>query len=170
MFAADALYDVKDLVVSPDGNTLLFALHPPMLPNVDDEDQPTWSLYKYDVKTKVVSPLMATETERELGHDVSPAFLPDGRIVFSSTRQVTSRQILLDEFKPQYTAQDEDRDGPTFNLHVMDAQGGNIEQISFNLSHDLSPTVLPDGHIVLRALGQPVRSQHVEFVSNASRW
>ncbi len=148
MFAADALYDVKDLVVSPDGNTLLFALHPPMLPNVDDEDQPTWSLYKYDIKTKVVSPLMATETERELGHDVSPAFLPDGRIVFSSTRQVTSRQILLDEFKPQYTAQDEDRDGPTFNLHVMDADGRNIQQISFNLSHDLSPTVLPDGHIV----------------------
>lgn len=147
-FGADAIYDVKDLAVSPDGNTLVFALHPPMLPNVDEEDQPTWSLYKYDVKTKALSPLMATEAERERGHDISPAFLPDGRIVFSSTRQVTSRQILLDEFKPQYTAQDEDRDGPTFNLHVMDLNGRNIEQVSFNLSHDLWPTVLPDGHIV----------------------
>jgi len=148
MFAADALYDVKDLAVSPDGNTLVFAVRPPMLPNVDEEDQPTWSLYKYDVKTKLVSPLMASAEQRELGHDINPAFLPDGRIVFSSTRQVMSRQILLDEFKPQYTAQDEDRDGPTFNLHVMDANGGNIEQISFNLSHDLSPTVMPDGQIV----------------------
>ncbi len=147
LFAADALYDVKDLVVSPDGNTLLFALHPPMLPNVDEEEQPTWSLYKYDVLTKTVSPLIQNEATRELGHDIAPAFLADGRIVFSSTRQVISRQILLDEFKPQYTAQDEDRDGPTFNLHVMDANGGNIEQISFNLSHDLWPTVLPDGHI-----------------------
>lgn len=148
LFAADAQYDVKDLVVSPDGNTLVFALHPPMLPNVDEDEQPTWSLYKYDLLTKTLSPLIQNEATRELGHDISPAFLADGRIVFSSTRQVISRQILLDEFKPQYTAQDEDRDGPTFNLHVMDANGSNIEQISFNLSHDLWPTVLPDGHIV----------------------
>ena len=148
LFAADALYDVKDLAVSPDGNTLVFSVHPPMRPNVDEDEQPTWSLYKYDVKTKQVSPLIANESQRELGHDIQPAFLPDGRIIFSSTRQTTSRQILLDEFKPQYTAQDEDRDGPTFNLHVMDIDGDNLTQISFNLSHDLAPTVLPDGNIV----------------------
>ena len=39
----------------------------------------------------------------------APHYLPDGRIVFSSTRQRQSRAILLDEGKPQFAAQDEDR-------------------------------------------------------------
>ena len=33
-------------------------------------------------------------------------------------------------------------------LHVMDADGRNIEQISFNQSHYLAPTVLADGKIL----------------------
>ena len=36
-----------------------------------------------------------------------PHYLPDGRIVFSSTRQRQSKAILLDEGKPQFAAQDE---------------------------------------------------------------
>ncbi|MEJ0008505.1 MAG: hypothetical protein WDM77_19620 [Steroidobacteraceae bacterium] len=40
-------------------------------------------------------------------NDVSPQFLPDGRVVFSSTRQRQSQAILLDEGKPQFIAQDE---------------------------------------------------------------
>src|SRR5690606_21715676 len=73
---------------------------------------------------------------------------PDGRIVFSSTRQRQSRAILLDENKPQFAAQDEDNREPAFNLHVMDADGTNINQISFNQSHDLDPAVLGNGKIV----------------------
>ncbi len=33
-------------------------------------------------------------------------------------------------------------------LHVMDANGANIHQISFNQSHDMDPSVLADGRIV----------------------
>ncbi|MDX1391512.1 MAG: hypothetical protein R3241_03960 [Rheinheimera sp.] len=148
IFAAGALYDVKDLVASPDGTTLLFALRAPALDNVPDELQPKWDLWRYDVLSKTVSPLIADPQLAQRGHDISPAFLADGRIIFSSTRQSTARQILLDEFKPQYTALDEDLAVSAFNLHVMNADGTGIEQLSFNLSHDLYPVVLPDGHIL----------------------
>ncbi|HEX5792824.1 MAG TPA: hypothetical protein VFY01_06075, partial [Rheinheimera sp.] len=128
--------------------TLLFALRAPALDNVPEELQPKWDLWRYDVATKTVSPLIADPQLAQRGHDISPAFLPDGRIVFSSTRQSTSRQILLDEFKPQYTALDEDLNAPAFNLHIINADGSGISQLSFNLSHDLYPVVLDDGHIL----------------------
>ncbi len=56
------------------------------------------------------------------GQDVSPHYLPDGRILFSSTRQRQSKAILLDEGKPQFEAQTESRNEPQFVLHVMDAR------------------------------------------------
>src|SRR3989440_4630512 len=44
-------------------------------------------------------------------------YLPDGRIVFSSTRQTQSQGILLDEGKPQFAAQDEARDRKSTRLN-----------------------------------------------------
>ena len=38
------------------------------------------------------------------GHDVGAHYLPDGRIVFASTRQIATQSILLDEGRPQYQA------------------------------------------------------------------
>lgn len=148
LFDGDQLYDVKDLTASPDGLTLLFALRAPELANTPDELQPKWDLWRYDVLSKTLQPVISEPQQAQRGHDISPAFLPDGRIVFSSTRQTRSRQILLDEFKPQYTALDEDLATPTFNLHVMNADGSGIEQLSVNLSHDLHPVVLDDGLIL----------------------
>lgn len=145
---AGAPYDVKDIVVSPDGESLLFALRPPELADVDDELQPSWSLWRYSRSTDTVAPVITDPLLAEQGHDINPAFLADGRIVFSSSRQQKARQILLDEFKPQYSGLHEDLQGPAFNLHVMNADGTDIEQISFNLSHDLYPVVLADGHIL----------------------
>jgi hypothetical protein len=148
IFAEGALYDVKDIVASPDGTTLLFALRAPALENVPDELQPKWDLWRYDVQSRTVSPVIADPQLAQRGHDINPAFLPDGRIIFSSTRQTTSRQILLDEFKPQYTALEEDLNVAAFNLHVINADGTGISQLSFNLSHDLYPVLLDDGHIL----------------------
>jgi len=76
---------------------------------------------------------------------VSPHYLPDGRIVFSSTRQTQSQAILLDENKPQFSAQDEARTEPAFVLEVMNADGTGVHQISFNQSHDRDATVLANG-------------------------
>src|SRR6185503_19985508 len=59
-----------------------------------------------------------------------------------------SKAVLIDEGKPQFAAEDEDRNEHAFVLHVMNADGSNIHQISFNQSHDLDPDVLDDGRIV----------------------
>jgi hypothetical protein len=148
LFAADAAYDVKDLALSADGNRLLFALRAPELPDVDDELQPKWNIWLYDRPSDSLNPIISDPLQAEAGHDINPAFLPDGRIIFSSSRQKTARQILLDEFKPQYTALDESLADANFNLHVMNADGSNIQQLSFNLSHDLYPVVLENGKIL----------------------
>ena len=90
------------------------------------------------------------------------------RIVFTSTRQRQSRAILLDENKPQYAAQDEDDNEPAFVLHVMDADGSNIHQISFNQSHDLDPAVLPNGRIVFTRWEHAHRRQPVRSLQRQS--
>jgi len=66
-------------------------------------------------------------------HDITPAYLPDGRIVFTSTRP---RALV-----------------PCFNsgvdtLHVMDGDGGNIRSISVNNVNEFDPAVLHDGRIL----------------------
>ena len=58
----------------------------------------------------------ATDPDPLTVNDVSPHYLPDGRIVFSTTRQTQSQGILLDEGKPQFSAQDEARQEPAFVL------------------------------------------------------
>jgi hypothetical protein len=92
--------------------------------------------------------VIASDVIAEEGQDVSPHYLPDGHILFSSTRQYQSKAVLLDEGKGQFEAQDEDRRESSFVLHVMDANGTNIQQVSFNQSHDMDPTVLVDGRVL----------------------
>ena len=137
-------YDVKDLTVSYDGSRVLFAMR---APEIEDE-QPTWNIWEYDAVAGSLRRVIESDVTAEAGQDIAPAYLPDDRIVFSSTRQRVSRAILLDEGKPQYPALDEEREVPAFVLHVMDADGDNIEQITFNQSHDLDPLVTDEGAIV----------------------
>lgn len=142
------MYDVKDLSSSYDGKQLVFAMRAPEDPNADDDEQPTWNIWLYDVDSASLRRVIASDITAEIGQDVSPHFLPDGRIVFASTRQRDAKAVLLDEGKPQFSAQVETRDEDALSLHVMDADGANIHQISFNQSHDMDPSVLADGRIV----------------------
>ncbi|WP_338040778.1 hypothetical protein [Marinobacter iranensis] len=147
-FAGSLGYDVKDLTVSFDGTRLLFAMRAPEIEDADEDEQPTWNIWEYDTAGGGLRRIIESEVTAEAGQDIAPAYLPDGRIVFSSTRQRISRAILLDEGKPQYPALDEEREVPAFVLHVMSAEGDNIEQITFNQSHDLDPLVTDEGTIV----------------------
>ncbi|MBI5818362.1 MAG: hypothetical protein HZA88_05195, partial [Verrucomicrobia bacterium] len=65
--------------------------------------------------------------------DIDPAYLPDGQIVFASTRDIKycgcNRHIQA-------------------NLFVMNADGANIRQISRNNLFDSRPSVTPDGRII----------------------
>ena len=65
-------------------------------------------------------------------HDVEPAYLPDGRIVFCSTRP--SGLVPCNNTGVAI-------------LHVMNADGSNIRHISVNNVNEFDPAVLPDGRI-----------------------
>lgn len=148
IFTAGELYDVKDLQPSYDGESLLFSMRAPDIPGADDEDQPKWNIWEYNAETDSVRRIISSDISAEAGHDISPNYLPDGRILFSSSRQRQSKATLLDESKPQFTASDERRREDAMMLHVMNSDGSNIRQITFNPSHDLDPTVINDGTIL----------------------
>ncbi|TQV82446.1 hypothetical protein FKG94_06805 [Exilibacterium tricleocarpae] len=147
-FPEGELYDVKDVEASSDGEKIVFAMRAPEIEGLDEDEQPTWNIWEYDLTDNLLRRIIQTDITAEAGQDVAPHYLPDGRIVFSSTRQRRSRAILLDESKPQYSALDEDRETEAFVLHVMDADGDNIQQITFNQSHDLQPTVMSNGKVM----------------------
>jgi hypothetical protein len=66
-------------------------------------------------------------------HDVAPAYLPDGRIVFLSTRP--SGLVPCNNTGVAI-------------LHVMRADGTDIHPISVNNVNEFDPSVLPDGRIL----------------------
>jgi hypothetical protein len=67
------------------------------------------------------------------GHDFDPLYLPDGRILFTS-----SRAGEMDEYNHS----------PAEHLYVCAADGSGIERISHNQSDDFDPELLPNGRIV----------------------
>jgi hypothetical protein len=134
--------------VSFDGKKVVFAMRGPLDDNQDEEDPPTWEVWEYDIVADDLHRVIKSDTTASEGNDVSPHYLPDGRIVFSSTRQRTSKAILLDEGKPQYEAQTDDRSESAFVLHVMNGDGSSPHQISFNQSHDRDASVLSTGKLI----------------------
>ncbi len=148
IFPPGSAYDVKDVTASFDGEKVLFAMRAPEIEGADPADQPRWNIWEYDSASERLRRVISSDITAEAGHDIAPHYLADGRIVFSSTRQRQSRAILLDEGKPQYSGLDENRNQEAFVLHVMNADGGDIRQLSFNQSHDLDPIVLASGEIL----------------------
>jgi len=70
-------------------------------------------------------------------HDVQPAYLPDGRIVFSS-----SRIGIRDEYHGYHAT----------GLTVMNADGSDMHTIGLNLGRDNEPSMMPDGRILFSRL------------------
>ena len=147
---AGASWDVKDVDASADGTRVVFAMRGPLVVNQDPKKPPSWRIYEYVIASNTLHAVInpASDPDPLTVNDVSPHYLPDGRIVFSSTRQTQSQGILLDEGKPQFAAQDEDRTEPAFVLQVMNADGTAVHQISFNQSHDRDATVLASGRVL----------------------
>jgi hypothetical protein len=139
---------IRDVEIAYDGSSILFAMRFPFDPNLDEEDLPTWNIWEYTIETGDLRRLISSNLSAEIGHDIMPRYLPDGRIIFSSTRQTRSQAVLLDEGKPGFPALDEDANEFAFNLHVMSRDGLVVEQLTFNQSHDLDPAVLSNGQIV----------------------
>ena len=132
--------DVSDPEVSYDAKRVLFSMRGP--------NDGSWRIFEMDLATRVMHRLIADDAVANLGDDVDPAYLPDGRIVFTSNRQTRSKEMLAQRNTEAYTYLDEyDRERSTV-LHVMNADGSDIHQISFNQSHDRNPTVLSNGQIM----------------------
>ncbi len=112
-------------------------------------------IYRIDLVTRVVTRLTFQEFTPNTGNganfncaqsqtncprvgvfNTGPAFLPDGRIVFTSTR---------DNFVPNKMTNGGQR---AMQLYVMDGDGKNVEPIGFlNVSSAMHPYVLKDGRI-----------------------
>jgi hypothetical protein len=140
---------IRDVEIDYDGSRLLFSMRTPFIEGVAVEDQPaTWNIWQYTFETGELVRVIADNLTAEIGHDIMPKYLPDGRIIFASTRQTQSQALLLDENKGAFPAMDENRNEFAFNLHVMEDDGSGLRQVTFNQSHDLDPSVMADGKVV----------------------
>ena len=147
---SDGLHAVRDLEMAYDGSSILFSMRGPVNENLDldDPDQPTWNIWQYFFETDQLVRVIVPDLTAEIGHDIQPQYLPDGRIMFSSSRQHRSNAVLLDEGKPAFPAEDEDQNEPAFVLHVMNSDGTGIEQISYNQSHDFDASLMSNGQVI----------------------
>ena len=147
---ANTFWDVKDVDVSADGTRVVFAMRGPMTAKQQQKAAPSWRIYQYVIATGALAPVInpSVDPDPATVNDVSPHYLPDGRIVFSTTRQSQSQGVLLDEGKPQFVYQNEAKTEPAFVLEVINADGTDLHQISFNQSDDRDATVLMSGRVL----------------------
>ena len=96
------------------------------------QGDPWWHVYRIDVDGSGLQQL----TDGPY-HDVGPAYLPDGRIVFA-----TSRVGIRDEYHGY----------PCTALWAMNADGSDMHPIATNIGRDNEPAVLNDGRIVFSRL------------------
>jgi mono/diheme cytochrome c family protein len=111
---------IYDMNVSYDALTLFFSYR--------TKDEKYWHLWRINTDGTGLKQL----TDGPY-YDISPALLPDGDIVFVSTR------------RGGYTVC---QPGPASNLHRMAADGSNIRCVSMNTLSDFSPQMLPDGRVL----------------------
>jgi hypothetical protein len=136
--------DVSDPEVSYDGKKILFAMRRPGDAN--------WGVWEYDTTSsqmrRIACDATGTGDVLAAGNDVDPAYLPDGRIVFVSDRQGGSRRMMQAQGVTPYVHVDEYEREAVTAVHVMNSDGTNCRQISFNQSHDRNPIVLRSGEIM----------------------
>jgi hypothetical protein len=111
----------RDLEVHFDGTRILFS----MRRNVDDD----YHLYEMNADGSELRQL----TFGSGLSDIDPIYLPDGRIVFTSTRE------------PKYCMCNRHIMG---NLFTMQADGSNVQQIGHSTLHEGHACLLPDGRVL----------------------
>lgn len=133
--------DVADPEPSYDGRRIVFAMRCTQDSSPECSADTTWNIWEYDLVDQALTRIIADDFIANLGDDVDPVYLPDGRIVFSSTRQKTTQGRYGQVYR-------NNQGEPYSVLHVMNADGTGIEQISFNQGNDRNPAILADGRIV----------------------
>lgn len=116
---------VADCEVSWDGRKIVFARR-------GGATDPWWHIYEIYADGSGLRQLTQGPY-----HDVGPVYLPDGRIVFSSSRM---------GFRDEYHGY------PSTGLATMRADGSDIRFIGFNLGRDNEPSIMQDGRILFSRL------------------
>ena len=146
------LGDASGPEASYDGKKIVFSMRCPAANTSTIEGQPActdhWNIWEYDMTVGgLAGGTFRRITSSTDSDDVDATYLPAGRgFVFTSNRQTKSS--VNQALGHTYFALDEYERERVFNLHTVDAKGGNIEQISVNQSHDRSPVVRPNGDIM----------------------
>ena len=130
----DSRGGVRDPVVHYDGKRIVFSYRP--------GDEPNFHLYEMQSDGSGLRQLTDGPYD-----DIEPTFLPDGDILFVSSRCKRWVNCWVTQVAV---------------LHRCDADGGNIRAISANLEHDNTPWVLPDGRVLYQRWEYVDRSQ-VDF-------
>ena len=125
---------VRDPDVSADGTTLLFSYRSTG-GNSGDGRNDDFHLYTIDLTVPVAS---AKNTLKKLTTgsgvaDIEPKWLPNGGIIFNSTRDVQ----VVDCW---FTA--------VSNLYICDNDGKNIKRVGYDQVHTTYPTVTSDGRVL----------------------
>lgn len=132
---ADRFGHAADPEISYDGKKILFSMK--------KNRNSRWNLYEMNVDG---TGLVQLTDDNAPGHDMDPIYLPNGQIMFASTRAQ-----IVDEY--------ERRQSP--NIHVADRVNDklvNIRQVTFNQSHEINPIVHSSGKIIFSRwehLGDP---------------
>lgn len=167
-FGADAQFDIGRISINFDATKIVFSLRALTAAQaaleeaeseeteLEETEQPTWNLWEYTIATNTFNRVMQSDGVAEAGNDITPAYLEDGTIVFTSDRQARTSAIQLDEGKGQYkvltdaVAPNETEVTTVFNLHTFDVENptGTPEQITFNRGYDFDPAVLSNGKVV----------------------
>ncbi len=111
---------IYDMNLSYDAKTIYFSYRP--------QESQYWNIWKIGVDGEGLTQLTSGPF-----FDVSPAELPDGDIIFVSSRRF-GRTVC--------------QPGPASNLFRMNANGGDIKCVSMNTLSDFDPHVLPDGRVI----------------------
>jgi len=119
---ADPAGAIRDPAVSWDGRHILFAWKKSL-------DRDDYHIYTYDVASGQV---------RQLTHglgfaDYEPAWLPNGDIIFASTRCVQTVDCWWTEVS---------------NLYTCDREGRYLRRLGFDQVHTVYPQVMEDGRVI----------------------
>lgn len=127
----DPLGGVRDPQMHYDGQKILFSYR--------RGGTPAYHLYEINIDGSELTQLTDGPDD-----DIEPTYLPDGGIMFGSSR---CRRFVNCWFSRVAT------------LYRCDADGGNIRMISSNNDHDNTPWVLPDGRVLYMRWEYVDRSQ-----------
>ena len=126
--------------LSYDGKRVVFSYvecHEQGIPRtVNEEGEDVGYFHLYEVNIDGTGLRQLTRGPYE---DLMPTYLPDGRILFCSTRRKSYSRCFGGQFSPRWDS---------YTLHRIDADGGNLQILSWNDVNEWFPAVAHSGDVL----------------------